>query len=412
MSFNSGHRGVPSNSSRTLGYASGVRCRRQLKLIRVVGGSVLAVVVACGWAWGAPQDRQQGRPHSVEEFAAFQAADDEKNSQTKIKLLDDFSVKYPDSALLPEIYRDYYLVYLYIKNYPRAIEYADKFVAFGDKIDRGDRLEALITRAQAFLAGCSDPTFETPEFYASARAKAIQGLQTVSQFPIPDAIPVGHDRLIPDREHFETLFYAVVRITESGLQGNKNESCSAKRIAIENIKLFSQQQISDKRKYEEFQEFRETKDPQLFPSARFEVVCELRGEADLMAGDFLLWTAVDFFLAPVPRRNENMESDQIGPNASWYRSEDMQDLKPIPIYSLRPSETRRVVIDQFDLTKVLASFPVGSVDNLWPWFVRLKIHVQDRNGRQIGSAERIVRLSPDFVRRRAGRPVLQLVTPD
>ncbi len=377
---------------------------------RWIGPCCLGVVLsmACA-AWAVPQDQGQNPLYTSTEYIAFQAANEEKNAQAKIKLLDDFSIKYPDSTLVPEIYRDYYLAYLSIENYRRTIEYADKFLSLGDKTDPGDRLEALTSRAQAFFDGCGDAVFQTPESYSRVRTAALQGLQTVSEFPIPreDITGDGGEGSIPEREHVEALFYTVVGIAEAGLKGHKDDACISKTIEIQSIRLFSRQQVGDKRKYAELREFRETKDLHLLPSTRFEVVCELRGEPDLLAGDFLLWTGVDFFVAPVTQENEKMDADQIGPSASWDRSAEIQDLKPVPIYFLRPGETRRVVIKEFNLAKVLAAFPVGDAGNLWPWFVRLKIHVQDRTGRQIGSAERIVHLSPDSVRKKAsGWPYL------
>jgi hypothetical protein len=361
-------------------------------------------LMACNVAKPASQDQREKSFYTSSEYTAFQAADEEKNSHAKIRLLDDFSIKYPDSTLVPQVYRDYYLTYFTMMNYRRTIEYADKFLALGDRIDPGDRLEALTDRAQAFFAGCGDAGSQTPEAYMSAKTAAVQGLQAVSQFPIPpDGLRVEGGSVLPVREHLEALFYAVVGIAESGLKGHIHDSCISKKIEIESIKLFSWQQVSDKRKYAELQEFQETKDLHLLPSARFEVVCELKGEPDLSAGDFLLWTVVDFFVAPVTQEYEEVEADQIGPSTGWDRLAEIQDLKPLPIYSLHPGETRRVVIKDFDLAKVLASFPVGSPDSLWPWFVRLKIHVQDRTGRQIGSAERIVHLSPDSVRKKTSR---------
>jgi hypothetical protein len=118
----------------------------------------------------------------------------------------------------------------------------------------------------------------------------------------------------------------------------------------------------------------------------------------------LLWTAVDFFVGPVTQNYEDLKAAQIVPNASWAMSAEIQDLKPLPVYLFHPGETRRIVINGFDLAKVLGSFPAGDKDNLWPWCVRIRIHVQDRTGRQIGSGERIVRLSPDPSRKRMTSP--------
>jgi hypothetical protein len=346
--------------------------------------------------------QDQVSPYTSTEYTAFRTADEEKDGQSKIKLLDDFSTKYPDSTLLPEIYRDYYLTYFSMKNYRQTVEYADKFLALGARTDRGDRLEALMTRAQAFFTDCGDAVFQTTESYTKARTAAAQGLQTVGEFPIPgDCIQEGgvEGDCLPKREHLEALFYTVVGIAESGLKGHKDDSCISKKIEVKSIRLFGWHEIGNKRKYTEVQEFQESKDMRLIPSAQFELVCELRGEPDLSAGDFLVWATADFLVAPVTEEYEKMGTDQIGSNVGWGTIAEMQDFGAMPIYSLRPLETKRVVMKNFDLAKVLAAFPVGNAGNLWPWLIRLNVHVQDRTGRQIGSAEKVVRLWPDSVRK-------------
>jgi hypothetical protein len=398
--------GVPSEFGHTLIRGFGRQCgRRTMMGCGWIGPSCLGVVLtmASSVSLAVPhQDQGQRSPYTSTEYTAFRAADEEKNARAKINLLDDFSVKYPDSTLLPEIYRDYYLTYFALKNYHQTIEYADKFLALGDTTDRGDRLEALMTRAQAFFADCGDAVFQTTESYTKARTAAAQGLQTVGQFPIPgDCIQEGgvEEGCLPKREHLEALFYTVAGIAESGLKGHKDDSCISKKIEVNSIRLFGWQEIGNKRKYAEVQEFQETKDMRLLPSAQFELVCELRGEPDLSAGDFLVWATADFLVAPVTAEYEKMGTDQIGSHVGWGTIAEMQDFGAMPIYSLRPQETKRVVMKNFDLAKVLAAFPVGNEGNLWPWLIRLNVHVQDRTGRQIGSAERVVRLRPDSVRK-------------
>lgn len=307
------------------------------RALSAVGRVCALLLIACGATRATLQDQLQKPPYTTTEYNDFQTADAEKDAQAKIALLDNFSVKYPDSALQPKIYRDYYLVYFSIKDYGRTIEYADRFLAPGDTTDLGFRLEALMTRAQAFLASCGDTGLQTPESYARTRAAAIQGLQAVSQYTIPrDGIRGDGGSVLPEREHLEALFYTAVRIADSGLKGRKDDTCGTKKIEIESIKLFSRQLAADSREYAEFQEFRETKDLHIFPSAQFEVVCQLRGQPDLAAGDFLLWTAVDFLVGPVTQSYEDMKADQIPPNASWAMSAEIQDLKPQPIYLFHP----------------------------------------------------------------------------
>ena len=82
-----------------------------------------------------PQD--QPKPtYSAAEYNAFQAAHNEQNAQAKLKALDDFSSKYPTpDQLTPYVYRDYYLTYYSLKNYPQTLVFVDKLLALGDKVD-------------------------------------------------------------------------------------------------------------------------------------------------------------------------------------------------------------------------------------------------------------------------------------
>src|ERR1700746_1378017 len=76
----------------------------------------------------------QSKPgYSLAEYNQYQAADKEQNPQQKIKLLDDFVKAYPNSTLMPYVYRDYYTTYMALKNFAQVIEYADRMIALGDK---------------------------------------------------------------------------------------------------------------------------------------------------------------------------------------------------------------------------------------------------------------------------------------
>ncbi|MGC2673895.1 MAG: carboxypeptidase-like regulatory domain-containing protein, partial [Candidatus Acidiferrum sp.] len=169
-------------------------------------------------------------------------------------------------------------------------------------------------------------------------------------------------------------------------------------VDITSIELFSRPKTGNREKRSTFKEFRETKDRRITPAARFDVGCEVSGELDLNTSDFFLWASIDFLVAPVTEAYEKMDIAQTGSSVSWGQVTEMEDLKAVPIYLLRAGETRRVVVKDFDLEKVLTSFPVGNAGNLWPWLLRINIHIQDRAGKQIASAAHIVRLWPDLVR--------------
>src|SRR5450756_370048 len=125
----------------------------------VTGAGLLWIVLAMGSGagklWAAPQAAtDQAKPgYSLAEYNQYQAADKETNPQLKVKALDDFVKAYPNSTLMPYIYRDYYSTYMALKNFAQTIEYTDRMIALGDKIDTTGRLEAYYTRAQAFFLG-------------------------------------------------------------------------------------------------------------------------------------------------------------------------------------------------------------------------------------------------------------------
>lgn len=189
-------------------------------------------------------------------------------------------------------------------------------------------------------------------------------------------------------------------IADPAEQMIEQEHVDTTSITIRSVQLFGRQSGVNRKEPTAFQEFRESRNGRVEPATKFDVVCEIGGELDLSTEDFFLWATVDFLVAPVTEALENAGIDQIGSSVSWGQLTDMHDLKAVPIYSLRAGETRRVVIKDFDLEKALASFPMGNPGNLWPWLLRVNIHIQGRDGKHIVSRAQIVRLWPDSIRLR------------
>src|SRR5262249_49370951 len=96
-----------------------------------------------GQAAAGGQDQGAGKqPYTMAEYNSYKACADDKVPASQIKCLDDFVSKYPNSALLIYVYPLYYQAYGAQKNYAKVIEYADKLIALGDKIDAPTRLQA------------------------------------------------------------------------------------------------------------------------------------------------------------------------------------------------------------------------------------------------------------------------------
>jgi hypothetical protein len=186
----------------------------------LTGAGLLWVALGAGTGagklWAAPQDQAQKPAYTLAEYNAYKAADTEQNPQEKIKLLDAFVKQYPNSTLMPYIYRDYYLTDYALKNFAGTMQYADLMVGLGEKVDTQGRLEALVARAQAYYVGSSDKTLQTPEVQTKARDAAALGLKTVDDWKKPDAMAA--DAYATQVKGFKVLFNSIAAMTSMSLK--------------------------------------------------------------------------------------------------------------------------------------------------------------------------------------------------
>jgi len=190
--------------------------------------------------------------------------------------------------------------------------------------------------------------------------------------------------------------YLSVRLHYGQDQPARDET--AKSVEIKNVRLVAWQ-VAEKRKPMEVDEFVEIAPQQLMPSNKFDVECEVVGGDDDHFGEYLVWTTSDFLVAPVTRAYEQMNNSALSSSVGWGQVAEMRDLKATPINLLRTGETRKVTVRALDLGPVLSAFPVGEGE-LWPWMIRVVVHVQDRSGKQLASAERTLRLVPNAARKK------------
>jgi hypothetical protein len=175
----------------------------------------------------------------------------------------------------------------------------------------------------------------------------------------------------------------------------------AKTLEIKNVRLVAWRVADQKRKAAEVERFLEIAPRQLTPSNKFDVECEIVGGEDEYFSDYFVWTTVDFVVAPVTRAYEQMGNGALSSSVGWGQMAEMRDLKAIPINRLRTGESRQVAVKGLDLSPVLSAFPVGEDGELWPWLIRVVVHVQDRSGKQLTSAERTLRLVPNSARKKS-----------
>jgi tetratricopeptide (TPR) repeat protein len=121
------------------------------------------------------------QPYTMPEYNAYQACAAEKNPAPQIKCMDDFVARYPNSALLLYIYPIYSQAYSQLKNYAKVIEYSDKLVALGDKVDTNGQWSALFARAYAYTALNTNDAAQAK----AARDAAVAGLKLVPHLTKP-----------------------------------------------------------------------------------------------------------------------------------------------------------------------------------------------------------------------------------
>jgi tetratricopeptide (TPR) repeat protein len=132
----------------------------------------------------AGQDAGAKPQYTMAEYNAYTAAQATKDPAQQIKQLDDFVAKYPNSALLIYVYPLYYNAYSQLKNYPKVIEYADKLLALGDKIEPPIKYQAYYARAFAYSNINPPPT--DPDMAKKARQAAVDGSATLNALKKPD----------------------------------------------------------------------------------------------------------------------------------------------------------------------------------------------------------------------------------
>lgn len=157
--------------------------------VGLIGLTVAGLIggVAASAAAQAPQQApaEQKPAYTLAEYNLYQQAFNEPNAGQKIKDLDDFVSKFPTSALLPYVYRTYYLAYNELKNYPKVIEYADREAALGDKVDAKTRFEALYLRTMAFNYWFTGTDPNAKDEATQARDAAKLGIAVLAQIPKP-----------------------------------------------------------------------------------------------------------------------------------------------------------------------------------------------------------------------------------
>jgi tetratricopeptide (TPR) repeat protein len=167
---------------------------RNSKLSGAALACALALCCTASVAARAAQDQTQqpagqapaaAPAYTLAEYNAYQSAAAEKDPAQRIKDLDDFVSKFPNSTLMPYVYDTYLHAYNEQKNYPKVIEYADREVALGDKVVATRRFQALYLRTLAFNYSFSEKDPNAKDEATQELTAAQLGLSILGQIAKP-----------------------------------------------------------------------------------------------------------------------------------------------------------------------------------------------------------------------------------
>lgn len=136
----------------------------------------------------AGQDTSKAPGYTQAEYNAYTACAGETAPAAKIKCLDDFVSKYPNSTLLSFVYVQYSQAYSQQKNYLKMIEAADKLAGLGDKVDALQRFQAYFSHAVTYFQMLQDPANKGKSLDKDAAlAKAAEEAVNNALKTLPDA---------------------------------------------------------------------------------------------------------------------------------------------------------------------------------------------------------------------------------
>jgi hypothetical protein len=176
----------------------------------------LGVTSGAGKLWAAPQDAAAKPAYTLAEYNAYKDADGEQNPQQKVTKLDAFVKQYPNSTLMPYVYRDYYLTDYGLKNFAGTMEYADKMIGLGDKVDNQGRLEAYVARAQAYYVSQGSKDMQTADAQTKARDAAVAGLKTLDDWKKPDQATA--EQYTQTVKGYKVLFNTIAAMTSNSMR--------------------------------------------------------------------------------------------------------------------------------------------------------------------------------------------------
>jgi tetratricopeptide (TPR) repeat protein len=174
----------------------------------------------------------QNPGYTLAEYNAYDAAIKTQAPAEKVTKIEEFIARFNNPTLMPFALRELYQTYYRLQNYPKAIENVDKYLALGEKVDAGGRLQALVSRAQAYMAGSTNAALQTPEMSAKTRDASAAGVQALNALQKPANI--SDEQFAAQKKTVGLLLHSASGIAQSQMKDFKGaQAAYTAAIALE-----------------------------------------------------------------------------------------------------------------------------------------------------------------------------------
>lgn len=173
--------------------------------------AALLAITMCGpvrraAAQAAAQD--QGKTeYTPAQYNTYTAAANQPTPAAKVRALEDFLQKDPTVSLqlqIPALKTIWFTYFNDLKNYPKTVEFADKLMALGDKVDDTTRLQAIYYRSLAFHTIFNSKAPDAKAQATSELAAAKSGIQLLGAWKKPEG--ATDEQFAQSKKQFEAMF--------------------------------------------------------------------------------------------------------------------------------------------------------------------------------------------------------------
>lgn len=216
--------------------------RKYLNGIVIAVAAICVVPVAARPVAAQAAQQSKAPSYTMPEYNQFTACQAEKDPASKVKCLDGFVSQFPNSTLMQYVDEIYYQTYFQLKQYKKAIDYADKLVALGDKADLARRVAGLQARVALFPYAFNAQTPDLQDQLTKQRDAALQGAKLLQQYKAAPGTKLTDDQY---KKYMNTFYSAAgyadlqlkansdaVQAFKSALQNDPNDAVSEYRLGL------------------------------------------------------------------------------------------------------------------------------------------------------------------------------------